>query len=230
MPSTVTVQKMIDGARARADLQNSQFCSDAELIDQISLSYAKLYSTILDKFPEFNITSQNLTLTPGTSIYSLPADFYRLRGVDINIGNQPYQLRKFSFTERNRAIGAISSRPSHYILTNTTIKLVPAPHTTGGTDSVTLWYAPVPTKLTTAGQSVDGVAGFEEYIMLDTAIYIRTKEESDISGLEIRRAQMEQIILSAMGNIDSTFPDKVVDVQRMNGDPWTWPFAATSGV
>lgn len=63
---------------------------------------------------------------------------------------------------------------------------------------------------------MNGVNGWEEYIVIDAAIKCLIKEESDISALELQKAQMLKRIEAMASNRDSGRPDRIADVNTTN--------------
>lgn len=62
---------------------------------------------------------------------------------------------------------------------------------------------------------MDGVSGWEEYIVLDTAIKMLNKEETSAVPLEREREAMEAMIEADAENRAMTQPRRVVDIDRM---------------
>jgi hypothetical protein len=80
-------------------------------------------------------------------------------------------------------------------------------------------------------QTMDWINGFEEYIVVDSAIKILGKEESDATVMGARKAALLGRIQSIAENRDQGTPGKTVDVQgnylwggdgTSNGDGYSW--------
>ena len=76
--------------KQRADMENSQFITDDEWRRMLNRSYAELYDLIVTSAnsEDYFLNSSTITLVSGTQSYSLPTDFYKSRGVDLNIGSE----------------------------------------------------------------------------------------------------------------------------------------------
>jgi hypothetical protein len=61
----------------------------------------------------------------------------------------------------------------------------------------------------------DGINGFDEFIVLDAAIAILGKEESDTARLERERAKIENDLRMMAEDRDSAFPGQVQDTQSL---------------
>lgn len=75
-------------------------------------------------------------------------------------------------------------------------------------------------------QTVDGVSGWEEYIVLDAALKAMGKEESDVSLLAAQKLMMKQRLIDMAANRDAANPATVVDVQ---GSDYGSPMGNGSG-
>ena len=71
--------------------------------------------------------------------------------------------------------------------------------------------------------SLDGRGGWEEWVVVDSAIKALTKEESDTSQLEREAARIWAQISLAAANRDSGQSKRVVDVSYNTG---MWPYTS----
>jgi hypothetical protein len=213
-----TLAQLRDEVRQRADMQSSQFVKDDELTGFINRSYSKLYDLLVGAFEDYRITQTTLTISTGNAL-NLPADFYKLRGVDFSESastDQWVSLRPFNFQERNqfRERNRVFSRSRNfdlrYRILGAQILIEPANAAQG---SYRLWYTPrfVPLALTT-DQPTD-ILDLEEFIVIDAARRCLLKEESDTSGLERELAVMEKRVMDMAANRDSG-PKQIADVRN----------------
>lgn len=226
MARTATLSVIRGECKDRADLRNSQFISDSEWNRYINQSYAELYDLLTNMYKDFYVSSTTVSLVAGTDTYNLPALFYKLLGVDLlinGVASSAITLRPFVFNERNM----YTDRPSftangnnyRYRLLGSQIKLVPTPDTT---DTLKLWYVPAITDLSSDGSTLDGVNGWEEYIVIDVAIKSLLKEESDVTALMMQKEAMKQRIREGAMARDTSFPDRVIDVNHIQDwNYWT---------
>ena len=145
MTDIVSLSELRLLARQRADMENSQFISDDEWRRMINRSYAELYDLVVTSAnsEDYFLKSDTISLVNGTDSYDLPADFYKMRGVDINSGGSSTPLRRYNFSQRN--VGSLYSIASdmRYHVQGSKIIFNPTPSTS---DTVTLWYIPSPKK------------------------------------------------------------------------------------
>lgn len=191
MARTVTIGELKTRCRYRADMENTTFVSDTELLSYINEAYAMLYDTLVSVFQNYYSASTTFSVTSATNSYSLPADFYKLIGVDQLNGSVYTTIFPYNEMERNSTISVTSSIP---------------------TATVRMRYIPAPTVFTTDNQTIDGVAGWEALLVTDVAIMMLDKEESDTSTLERRRQREYARVLQMAQNRDITIPGRVTDV------------------
>ena len=145
MTDFVALNTLRDEARQRADQVNSEFVTDAELNGYLNNSWSELYDILVSKNKDdYFLTSTSITVTSGTSTYSLPSDFYKARGVDLNINdNQNTPLQRYTFADRTRDSLVRYARDVKYRIQANNIVFAPSP----SNNTATLWYIPHPRKL-----------------------------------------------------------------------------------
>lgn len=103
---TITVATLKTQVREAANMENSQFISDAELLRYLDMSYAELYDLLVEAFENYHTLGPiSYSLTSG-NIIPYPSDFYKLIGLDMNFGGSFYPLKSFEFAERGRWVNA----------------------------------------------------------------------------------------------------------------------------
>ncbi len=145
MTDFVALNTLRDEARQRADQVNSEFVTDAELNGYLNNSWSELYDILVSKYQDdYFLTSTSITVTSGTSSYSLPSDFYKARGVDLNINdNQNTPLQRYTFADLTRDSLVRYARDVKYRIQANNIVFAPSP----SNNTATLWYIPHPRKL-----------------------------------------------------------------------------------
>src|SRR5260370_9159991 len=98
-------------ARRYADMENSSFVSDAELTIYAQTSHQELYDILLTTYgPDYFVANPFLITTDGVAdTFALPADFYKLLGVDLQVSGTAgpplgyyIPLRPFTWPDRIR--------------------------------------------------------------------------------------------------------------------------------
>jgi len=204
--------------RQRANMENSQFVTDAELTNYVNASYAELYDLLVSRFEDYFIQDPyQFTLTNSVSKAALPSDFYKLRGVDLQL-NSPtdwVSVSQYNFAERNtrKLNQARYGNFVSYRVLGSNIQVMPAESAAG---TYQLWYIPRIVKLENDSDSLTGVMDFEEYIVVDAAIKCLIKEESETSVLLAVKEQLRQRILTMSSSRDAGTPERVGDVYGLS--------------
>jgi hypothetical protein len=182
MAKLVTLAKIKQRARVRADQENSNFVGDesgsSDLLDLINASASRYYDLLIEADPLYFEKTGTVTPDATTGVASLPSDFYKLLGVDLIVGNGPgnrVSLSAYEHSERNSYVGGNI-----------------------GNNAIELSYAPAFVDLVNDTDTIDGYNGWDEFIVVDTAIKMLSKEESDISALLLeRKEQVDRILAQA---------------------------------
>ena len=217
---TLTFGELKTRSRERADMVNSQFISNTELEGLVNESMTELYDMLVTTLgADYYVTDTSFQLVSGQSVYSLPIDFYKMAGVDLASGSgKAVSLRPFQFQERNRFNNALIYDSStngftnlRYRIIGNDIKFIPE---VSSNQTVTLWYHPACEVLTNDLDTFNGVNGYEELVIVLTAIKMLSKEESDTSSLERRYQYLIKRIQDSAANRDAGSPERVQDVSR----------------
>lgn len=227
---SITLAELKKRVRRRADMERSQFVSDVELAEYINLSYKELYDLLVATFEDYyTLDPVEFTLNQGEYIFPLPDDFYKLRGVDgkltVSSSTSDYQtLQPFNFQERNtrnrefnRAIFGVVSLT--YRIVNNSLYIYPQEAAKG---QYRIWYVPRANDLINDTDTVDGVNGWEEYIIIDAAIKMLGKEESDTTVLKEEKERIKMRIIDMAANRDAGSSERITDVQRTMLYPDDW--------
>lgn len=217
-------------AQQTADRVNSQFVTAAEWNTYINQSYFELYDLLVQKYGNEYFAAAPLTIaTTGVNTYDLPNGtnhsgapaFFKLLGVDLALNsasNAYITLQKFDFIARNRFVypqittNLLGINGLRYRLLGDQLLFIPTPQSG---QQLRLWYVPRMTMLLRDIDVVDGVSGWTEYIVIDAAMKALMKEESDITGLALRKQAIINRIEAAAENRDAGAPDTISDTRRM---------------
>ena len=211
-------------AQQRADMVNSDFVTKQEWIDYINHSYTELYDLLIQVYGDeyyvatpftFNTDSRN----PG--LYDLPSNHYKLLGVELSVNTNAWRtLTRYSFINRNNylfgntSVSAAGITNLKYRLIGNQIQLVPLP---SGGQTIRLWFIPRPVFLQADSDVLDGISGWDEYVIVDSAIKAMQKEESDITILMAQKQALLQRITAAASNRDVGIPEQVSDIRGLTG-------------
>ena len=222
---SITLEQLRLEARQRADMENSEFISDSELNSYINNSIAELHDIIIQAYGgDYYIKDVEFTTSGSASSYELSTvipddDFYKLRGLDAKLNNTHwFTLTPFTFNERNRDQQILERLGVAYIryrLVGSTIRFTPVPD---DNIAVRVWYIPKAQVLSSDSDIYDDINGFAEYVIVDAAIKMMQKEESDVSVLFAQKQALKRRIEEAANNRDAGMGESVSDIYNENND------------
>lgn len=213
----------------RADMINSQFISLPEANSYISNSYKWLYNYLAQKYGDEYYSDKLYTWTTAgnQNMYPLPPDFFKDTLVEIALNPGDPQswvtMRRFNKTQQN-----LLNFPNVYTLwgvTNMRYRLTGnylqvAPYPAGG-QTIRMTYTPRPMILMADTDTLDGISGFEELVILHAARKMLRKQEQDTQEITEEIKEAVAMIESAAENRDVAEPDTVSDSRRRNF-AWGW--------
>jgi hypothetical protein len=235
IPSVTGIEPLLNlrtQARERADRVNSNFVTTAELNGYINQSYFELYDLLVNSFEDYFLAAHTF-ITNSAISYTLPngvitdvdgttvsRPLYKLLGVDLGLSNGTngyITLRKFDFISRNQNVyqnltaQANGLTDIRYRVMGSVIQFTPSP---ASGQYIRLQYVPRMTRLLKDTDMADGVSGWTEYIVVDAAIKILIKEESDVSALMAVKQGLIDRIQAAAQNRDAGAPDTISNTRR----------------
>lgn len=228
MALTRSLAEITLAARRLADMEVSTFVSDAEVTfivnQRIAQLYARLVVTDSDRYAIEGTLTTTSSATPPWFV-ALPADFYVLRGVDLQRGGQRFPLESYALQERVVG-GAVDAWlpyervPLRYRLANNGVDGADAAlyfDRNPGNATIIVYYVPNAPRLADGEDVIDGFAGWEDWIVYKTAITLLTKEQSDTSALERECAAIEASIKHLSSIRDAGEAPSVVNVYTYRG-------------
>ena len=213
MTRSYSVATLKTRIRRRSNQEGSKFITDDELLEYIDSAACELYDILVTNYADYFIDFANFNTVAGTNIYSLPANFYKLRAMDQVYNGESENIDKFPFEDRNLFLKTTFRPPVDsnlkYCIMGQTVLLLPTPTLA---TSITLWYVPVMPKLTNDSQLVAGFSGWEEVIISECCARIAIKAEEDPAPhFRAKEKVIERIVLASRQR-DVGSPDSVIDV------------------
>lgn len=159
-----------------------------------------------------------INLSSGNKI-GLPDDFYKLRGIDRNIGAGAdgwSNVRMFNFADRNKMNKQVTRNLTGetsivYRLFGKNIELRPEDSSQG---FYRIWYIPRCKPLVNLTDTTQGIMDFEEYIIVDSAIKCLAKEESDTQVLMLQKEVLAGRIKAMASSRDANEIQRVADTRN----------------
>lgn len=219
----IALSELRTEVRNRADMEESEFVTDSELNSYINKSWHELYDILTAAYEDYyTLPPVTFTLASGESTFDIPTDFYKLRGIDgaLNGSTDFFTLAKFNFNRRNRKSTAFNGLQGGqfsrtYRLIRDKVYISPDDNADG---EYRFWYVPQANDLVIDTDEMDGVNGWEEYVIVDAAIKALNKEESDVSVLLAQKAALQQRIITLSKNRDAGTADTITDVDIIDLD------------
>ena len=201
MPS-FTLAEIRDRVRERTDKVGSTFLTDTEINKLISGSYARLYTRIVKAGVSAFEKTQTIVTAGLAASYAVPADYAATLRVDYQNNAGPvrwWTLPESTMQDQPRYESILSPQwaQAFRVVGDGTVGgdkvyLLPIPPNGQTYRHV---YVPAPRALTVDGDTLDGVFGFEEWIVMDAAIKVLSKEGGDTTAqLERDRAIISEDI------------------------------------
>lgn len=225
-----TVSAVTASIRFRADMVNSDFVTDAEILTYIQSSQQELYDLLVTTYGEnyYSSIASTITTDGSNDRFALPTDFYKLLGCSLlwqsGTPSQYLTMKPFAFADRDRFnTGAVAfgrQTPLRYRLEAGNLWIKPFP---ASGQVIQLYYVPRLTVPTASTDTIDGVNGWEEYIVVDCAIKCMQKEESDCRVLMAQKDALTRRINAAAANRDAGEPATVADTRRDYDAGDVWP-------
>jgi hypothetical protein len=198
--ATYTLLQLRTFAKQESDNVGQSFISDAEWNGYIQRAYNEMYGLVAQVYGDdyYAPAAPYQFTTDGTnrffSLAGVTGGFFKLRGVDVQVSSpgQWISLKPFEFSDRNR------------------ISVYNNPIPMAG-QVIQVWYTPLPTLPSADGDSIDGVNGWEEYVIADACIRALRKEEADLSAWFKAKADFKERLEAEAENRNSGAAHKISD-------------------
>lgn len=213
-----TLLQLRTRTRERANMENSTFVSDSELSRYINYSINDLRDKMIIKTgEEYFADIEAYTLVDGQEEYTLPTDFYKIISVQVLADDQLwFPLKRFEYAEQNEYARPLYSRVADLRYRIRGDKLIINPSTNLARRNLRLIYVPIPPELVNDNDTLQGFNGWDEYVVLLSAIKCLQKEEQDVSALYAELQKLDARMDKMMDNRDHSSPARVYDSSRMS--------------
>lgn len=212
---SVTLDDIMVQSRERALMTNSQFIEDAEQIRLINRSYEELWDILIGVQDKNRfLDGYEFSTVIDQKEYSMPDNFYQFNGIDMKVSGVWHSLARFNHSDRNKYLNStdtiVDGKPrTRYVVKNNRIDLLPVPT---NICECNVHYIGQVTPLVNSSDKInaDVIDAFVEYIIVDVAAKMKSKEQSDnMDLLQEKQVIIERINLG--GNYDIATPEASQD-------------------
>jgi len=225
---TRRLDELRDDLRKQFDLESmTARHPNANLTRALNQSIQEFREIVSDAgHPYFLVQSTGTLALGATSPYpfgaltvsSLSPGFLRPYGFDVKVGNVWTSLEPVNFEERNDwqgdwLSGSTTGQPRAFFLFNAS-QLAYAPASNAAYPYI-LYYLPVHTDLSADGDTFDGIAGWEEWVVFNAGnkLLLRDYQSEQIVVFAAERDRLMQTILSRVNHRQRAGATKRTDVR-----------------
>lgn len=219
MARTRTRAELIADVRKRTNMENSEFVTDDEIAEYLNQELAELHGrmTMGEGQPHFR-SQTTIDVTAGTTLYALPADFWRVQRMLATIDSVHRDMKPFMEGERadllnTQYLTATFSDGPRYRVQGDNIEILP----TNRSFTATLYYVRATPRLESDADTTDGFNGYEVAAIYGACATVLQKEESDPSLYVSLKDRILRQIDALAAQRDGSHPERVTDV---TGDLW----------
>ena len=190
-------------------------------------------------YTSMNLTSDNTIMvvaqganTTSSATVKVDSDFYKCKGVWIGGGTVGAPggwnpLRRFQWEQQNALrqadlYGGLAALPLYRVYTVFgREKVAIAPMVSG---IYRIWYYPAPYRMLIDSDRVDGRAGWDEWVIKDSAMKCLVKEESieQAASMKVVRDEIFKRFEIHAAERDATQPERVRDVRLLSRRAFPW--------
>lgn len=216
-----TLAQLREMVRQRADVENGgKHVDDAEVDTYINAAVEHCHSMLVDGTDGTLFAKNASGLTKlGTNSYQLPSDFSQLVSLDVKSGGtylRSNQADPQDYAQLTLNAYGGSNHYHHLLRWNTAqgrgeLFIFPAPT---NTIDIAVQYIPEPPVLAADSDTLNWPTFWYQWVVLDAAIQISIKEESDPSALMAEREKTEKRVRD---HIRAMTPTRVKQIRRVRG-------------
>lgn len=173
----VQLDELRDRIREAGDAEGTSGAarfSDAEVNSRINVSIKHWWDRVVLAEPHRYQAVDTITAN-GSASYAFPSDYYSTLALEYVDGDNRIEIPQISFHDRNRFGHAATSGHAMGFILTTAIEMVPPP----SSGSYRHIYVTEATVLTNDTDTLEGIHGWEEWIVQDVAAYFARKDGAD---------------------------------------------------
>jgi hypothetical protein len=221
--AAITLATVRGRVQQLGNYENSARFTTAFLNDQINEALFELYELLSNVHEGYFDIETTLSTVASTVGVSLPADFWRLKGVDVRLSanDRWYPLRQISAAERNRYQWQTTGCPRAFRETaggtRGQLTLYPTPD---AVYTLRILYEPTRTALSGDSDSFEDWNGWADYVVHGALLRCDIREQRPLGDRQAVLAAIKDRIAKGATERRSSEPEYLVVHNDGNG----WPF------
>lgn len=220
-------------------VQGTNATATVDIVASAGLIVSMTLTRAGSSYTSMNLTSDDTVLvvaqganTTAFATVKIDSDFYKCKGVWIGGGDAGNPggwnpLRRFQWEQQNALrqadyYGGLAALPLYRVYTLFgREKIAIAPMVSG---TYRIWYYPAPYKMLVDSDRVDGRAGWDEWVIKDSAMKCLIKEESieQAASMKVVRDEIFKRFEIHAAERDATQPERVRDVRLLSRRAFPW--------
>lgn len=195
---------------------------NSDINDYICRALGSLHRKLTSTLPDQRyLSSTTVTTSDGVATYALGVNFDSIISLELTAESHRSWLQAYEMPERPALTSPdvpTTGIPFTYRLRGANIELLPTPQ---GAYTVTVWYVPTATQLTSDAQTFDTISRLDDYLVAYASRLVAIKDKN----FELA-AQCKDIVLELDGeiaalarNVDRNSPPRIADTYQ-GRDRW----------
>lgn len=220
-----TLLELRNDALEISDYKNSGFVTDPQCNIWLNDGAKEFYDLLINADDE-NVVADPIThtMTNASNVIDLGAiepSFYRLKGLDFQIGNKFITVSSFNFNKRNALEDKVylSEHRKEYRILGKKIYVMPKLNVSG---VYRIWFIPKAPTLSLDTDELDDIHGWDKYVSLYCARLIKIKAEESTQQIDAEMAKIAERINALTLKRDLDNDDCIGDVTIKNTEEWAY--------
>jgi hypothetical protein len=212
--ASITLTTVRAAIRERGDFPRSRKFTDDFVDREAQAAWTALHRVVEEVHEGFYDKEGSLSTVAGVAFVALPADFRRLKGLDLLDGTEYRPLNKLTPGTRHR-YGTTEDEPDAYRLTERGVDLYPTPN---AVYTLRVIYARKVSPLSAVAVEVD--EEWQDFVVWKAIIALAASQERPTGEYEREMQRAELAIRGGASGRDQQEPEYLV--LREYGPSWEW--------
>lgn len=218
MARSVTLLQMRTAVQTRGSYENSADITPTVLNDVINEALAETWDILVGKWEDYYVTRANLSVSANQDGITPPADFYKLRKLEIVDTSMPSGYRRLRPHDLDYAhvFGPVSNKQYRYRLEGSLLYLAPIPTVA---ETLRLFYIPACPVLAADGDTFDGINGYEQLVIQLGLRRCKIRQDQPTGAEDAEIERLTRRVRTAADSRDADEP-YYLNPRGPQQDPW----------